>query len=167
MSATIEIRQERPKDREAIHALHRVAFGGDAEATLVDRLRIDGDLVLSLVAVSDQVVGHIAFSRLANDVGMRASALAPLAVMPSRQNAGIGSSLVERGLEWLKRDHEQLVLVLGDAAYYGRFGFTAECASHFRTPYDGDDLQGFMLSGEHTPVRPIALRYAGAFAELR
>ena len=95
------IRKETVNDREAIREVHRRAFGCDDEAQLVDRLREDGCVVVSLVAaVGDRVEGHILFSDLPieTDRGViHAAALAPMAVMPERQRQGIGSKLLRTG----------------------------------------------------------------------
>jgi putative acetyltransferase len=166
MTPEFVIRPETDGDRVAIHALHGDAFGGMAEATLVDALRQDGDLILSLVADAHRPVGHIAFSRLVlPEIRLRASALAPLAIVKERQRQGIGAALVKEGLRRLAEAGEDFVLVLGDPAYYGRFGFSPDGASGLRTPYDGPYLQALALSDAgrqaHGPVH-----YARAFAEL-
>src|SRR5690554_6724531 len=98
MSAVI-IRPEAAGDEGSIRALLLDAFGGEAEAALVDRLRDANDVILSLVAErSGAICGHILFSRLLVRLDNRAFsavALAPLAVHPSHQGEGIGSALVE------------------------------------------------------------------------
>lgn len=144
------------------------AFSGSAEAGLVERLRDDGDLVLALVAASEgRIVGHVAFSRLriAGD-GMEnaAVALAPFAVTPARQRQGIGTELVRRGLDHLARRGEALVFVLGDPAYYRRFGFEAAAARGFASPYDGPHFQALRLA----PSAPVSglVRYPAAFVSL-
>jgi len=166
MSPGIEIRPETSDDRMPIRAIHDCAFDGTAESSLVDRLREEGDLLLSLVAIADEPVGHVAFSRLVLPGSpVRASALGPLGVVPDRQRQGIGTALVREGLRRLSASGEDLILVLGDPDYYGRFGFRAEIAVGFKTPYDGPYLQALALSdqgrGAHGPVH-----YARAFAEL-
>jgi putative acetyltransferase len=166
MSFEIDICPETAEDRAAISAVHDNAFGGTAEAELVDALRRHGDLLISLVARADTLIGHIAFSRLElPESPVRACALAPLAVVVEQQRQGIGAALVREGLRRLASSGEELVLVLGDPAYYGRFGFTAESAAGLQTPYDGPYLQALALSdnGRHAggPVR-----YARAFEEL-
>jgi putative acetyltransferase len=161
------IRPALPGDGPAIHAIHAAAFGQTAEADLVTRLEADGDLVLSLVACTDQPIGHIAFSRLTmTDMpAVSACALAPLAVDPARQKQGIGSALVKEGLRHLSAQGLDFVVVLGEPDYYGRFGFTAEAAKALRTPYDGPYLQALALSDKAREARgPVA--YARAFAEL-
>jgi putative acetyltransferase len=166
MSPQIEIRPETPADRAVIRTIVERAFGQSTEADLVEALREDGDLLLSLVAVSEEPVGHIAFSRLILPGStVRASALAPLAVIPARQRQGVGAALVQEGLLRLSRSGEDLVIVLGEPGYYGRLGFSAATAGGLRTPYDGPSLQALALTeagrAAHGPVR-----YSRAFAGL-
>jgi putative acetyltransferase len=160
------IRAETPSDRSSLRGVHARAFGQAAEADLVDRLRRDGDLLLSLAAVEDRLVGHVVLSRLrVEQPGLRAAALAPLAVLPERQRQGIGSALVREALGRLAAAGEHLVIVLGDPAYYGRFGFAPEAVRALRTPYDGPALQGLALGPDGRGARG-RVRYAPAFAEL-
>jgi putative acetyltransferase len=99
----LRLREEGPADYDAVREVNRLAFGGEDEARLVDRLREDGEVIASLVAVEqEQVLGHILFSELPIETGRgvrRGAALAPMAVTPGRQRGGIGSALVRRGLE--------------------------------------------------------------------
>ena len=92
------IREETAADYDAIRDVNRFACKRESEARLVDQLRADGDVVASLVAVeSDQVVGHIMFSKLPIEMDgdvLRGTALAPMAVKPNLQRQGIGSALV-------------------------------------------------------------------------
>jgi putative acetyltransferase len=140
-TVTTVIRQETPADVEAIREVNRQAFGGEDEARLVDQLRDGGFARLSLVAVlNDVVVGHILFSdlRIETDTGTVCSlALAPLAVMPGYQRRGIGSLLVREGLRTAAELGHQIVIVLGHAAFYARFGFSSELAIPLRSPYSG------------------------------
>ena len=123
------IRAERPEDAPAIHALITAAFGQEEEANLVDALRRDGDLWLSLVAEGEdgEITGHIALSRLKSP--KHALALAPVSVAPDRQGAGIGSALIKKSIEEARRWREAVIFVLGDPAYYTRFGFSREAAT--------------------------------------
>ena len=123
----LAIRPEIPADIPAIYQLNAAAFGSDAEARLVDALRANGALLLSLVAEADgELVGHIAFSPVVIDseesslVGV---GLAPLAVAPLHQRQGAGSKLVEEGLRRLRSAGHRWCVVLGHADYYPRFGF--------------------------------------------
>lgn len=166
MSGGVRIRPEEPVDRAAIRTVHERAFGSSAEADLVDRLRADGDLVLSLVAALDHPIGHVAYSRLVlTGSPARAVALAPVAVLPEFQRTGVGTALIRESLSGLATAGEDLVLVLGEPAFYDRFGFTVEGAKGLATPYDGPYLQALALS---EPGRAPAGRvvYAPAFADL-
>ena len=135
------IRPESVEDGEAIHHVNRAAFDGSTEATLVDRLRKDGLVVVSVVAVEDgQIVGHILFSRLpiyTSTVVIPAVALAPMSVIPGRQRQGIGSALVREGLRACRAAGERIVIVLGHPEYYPRFGFSSALAARLRSPFSG------------------------------
>lgn len=124
------VRDEIPEDYEAIGNLNRLAFGGNGEAELVDRLRSTGFGVVSLVAIEDgEIVGHILFSELPieTDQGViDAESLAPMAVHPKWQRQGIGSALVQQGVEICRELGKSIVVVLGHPGDYPRFGFSAE-----------------------------------------
>lgn len=132
-----EIRQERPEDADAIREILVAAFGGEAEARLVDRLRASGKVACALVAEEKgRVLGHIAFSGIEiGDHHAPALSLAPLAVIPAFQRLGIGSALASAGLEWLRQENRQRVLVVGDPAYYPRFGFVPASRFGLKCPF--------------------------------
>ena len=127
------IRNEAPRDREAIHDVVTAAFAdmehsNHTEARIVDALRAAGVLRHSLIAVDgDEVVGHVAFSPVEID-GTRTDwlGLGPVAVRPDRQGEGIGAALIREGLERLRAEGAAGCVVLGEPGYYGRFGFRAE-----------------------------------------
>jgi putative acetyltransferase len=163
---TTTIRPEAPGDRDPIYHLHREAFGGDAESRLVDALRESPAFIpeLSLVALDGvDVVGHILFTRVeVEDEGVAhpALALAPMGVLPARQNLGIGSALVRRGLEDARRLGHGVVIVLGDPEYYPRFGFRPAGALGIRSPFEAPpeaflamELSPGALSDVHGLVR--------------
>jgi putative acetyltransferase len=160
----VRIRPETADDFEAVARVERAAFGGPAEANLVNRLRELGQLAVSLVAISRaRVVGHIAFSPMTlseDSEGLRAVGLAPLAVLPTHQGRGIGSQLVQAGLRACAEHGWDLVFVLGDPAYYRRFGFTDAAAHGLR--WDRDAPAGAFMA---TELRPGAL--GGAFGVAR
>jgi predicted GNAT family acetyltransferase len=85
----------------------------------------------------------------------RALALAPVSVAPERQKAGIGSALVRSAVERARQAGWEAVFVLGDPAYYGRFGFDAHRAAGFSTPYAGEH---FMVPASRRRFRPASAR---------
>ena len=126
MSA-VHIRKESPADEIAIRALHNAAFESEAEARLVDTLRLEARPRISLVAMAGgRLIGHILFTPVTLDGanhGIHAVGLGPMAVHPERQREGIGSQLVETGIArcWVER--QDVIVVLGHPEFYPRFGF--------------------------------------------
>ena len=162
------IRLEQSTDWPAIYAIYDAAFAQTAEADLVRDMESDGDLILSLVAYDGEPAGHIAYSPLAlhETPSVKACVLAPLAVSPTYQNQGVGTALVRQSLQRLKDDGYDLVVVLGEPSFYGRFGFDPKLAERLKTPYDGPYLQALALSDTGKRAHgPVA--YARAFAELK
>ena len=126
----MQIRRERPEDAITIHALADAAFKGmpfsdDTEARVIDGVRAAGALTLSLVATKDgEIVGHVAFSPVTiNGAAGDWCALGPVSVWPDRQRAGIGQALIREGLRRLRSMGAGGCVLLGDPAYYARFGF--------------------------------------------
>jgi putative acetyltransferase len=123
----ITIREEGPKDTPAVRDVHMQAFGQDLEADLVDQLRQGCDDLLALVAVMEgRIVGHILFSPAAiegQEQTVWGMALAPMAVLPEYQRQGIGSQLVQAGIEALKQGDCPFIILVGHPMYYPRFGF--------------------------------------------
>ena len=143
------IRAEVPTDYDAIREVNRPAFGGEDEARLVAALRDAGYVKMSQVAeVGGQVVGHILFSVLPivrADGTVEALALSPLAVLPSHQRRGIGSSLVREGLTACTEVGHRIVVVLGHPEFYPRFGFSAELAGRLKSPFSGPSFMAAEL----------------------
>ena len=162
------IRAEVPGDEAAIHVLVEQAFapmpfsGGD-EQDLVDQLRADGDLTVSLVAIDPDgaIIGHVGFSPATID-GDHCSwfQMAPVSVTPSRQREGIGSALIAAGLQTLRQQGAKGAAVVGNPVYYERFGFIvidglAPASEHDRPYFRAQAFDGNMPAG--------TLRYAAAF----
>jgi putative acetyltransferase len=159
------IRYARAADRPAIAQVNTLAFGQPDEAALVARLRAEGDVLFELVSETDGAVdGHILFSRLWADRAEMFAALAPLAVHPDRQRCGLGSALVRAGLVSAREFGAHGVLVLGDPAYYPRFGFAAATAARIAAPYAGSP--GFMALAleEGAFAAPLSVAYPDAFS---
>ena len=154
------IRPETALDVAAIREVNRAAFehhpfSQQTEHLIVDALRDDDALALSLVALLDgQVVGHVAFSRaFVGDDSSGWYLLGPLAVLPDNQRAGIGSALVEAGLAGIGALGALGCVLVGDAGYYGRFGFSALPGLAYRGVPD-EHVLGIAL-GERLPTGAI------------
>jgi putative acetyltransferase len=143
-----------------VHAVHASAFPSDVEARLVDALRRNNHATISLVAtVAGEVVAHVLFSPVSPGRGL---GLAPLAVRPEFQKQGIGSALVRAGLAAAAHDY---VVVLGDPAYYGRFGFRRARDFDLDNQYGaGDEFMALELRpGALAGVRGL-VQYSPEFA---
>lgn len=135
-----QIRREEETDQAAVRVVHEQAFGRSAEADAIDALRQRQQTTISLVAIEkEQVVGHVLFSPVtieANGEQFPALGLAPLGVLPAYQKQGVGSALVEAGLEACRHLPIDCVVVLGDPRYYGRFGFVPASRYQLRCPWN-------------------------------
>lgn len=132
----LELREETPADVAAIHRLNASAFATDAEARLVDALRVNKALILSLVAdAAGQIIGHIAFSPVvveSNGRELHGVGLAPMAVAPAHQRQGVGKKLIAEGLRRLRLAGHLLCVVVGHPDYYPRHGFVRASAHDLR-----------------------------------
>lgn len=126
----MRIRNEMASDIPAIsrvvtEALRLLAQATGTEARIVEGLRADGALTLSLVAEeAGQVIGYLAASpaRVGPQEGW--ALIGPLVVLPARHRQGIGSALMAEAIRRLRPTFRGAALV-GDPGYYGRFGFRA------------------------------------------
>ncbi len=168
-SVRVALRAEMPADAAAIDALVRAAFERADEAAIVDRLRGDGALVLSLVACVDGVVvGHVALSPVAiAGAAGGAVGLAPLAVAPPLQRCAVGARLVEEALARARASGIGAVVVLGDPAYYTRFGFVTAARHRLRFAAAPDDafMAAELVPGALAVARGV-VRYHDAFGLL-
>lgn len=129
----MHVRPERAQDQAAIREIHIAAFGDhphsrQTEHLIIEALRTADAMALSLVAESTdgEVVGHIAFSSATIGESAGWFLLGPVAVLPGRQGEGIGRALVEAGLGELRSLGVSGCVLVGDPAFYRRFGF-AHC----------------------------------------
>jgi putative acetyltransferase len=158
------IRDESSSDLHAIRHVVESAFGRSAEADLVDRLRADGDAVISLVAVdAERLIGHVLFSKMT--APLPSLGLAPVSVAPAHQRSGVGGQLIRAGIARAAEDGWACVFVLGDTAYYTRFGFAVELAKGFESPYAGPHFMALALTPD-LAIRTGAIQYAHAFSSL-
>jgi putative acetyltransferase len=126
----VQVRPAAPEDRDALRDLHRRAFGSRVEADLVDALLADPAAAPteSLVAVVDgEVSAHALLThvQVEGSPGTAARILAPLAVVPEHQRRGLGTAVTVAALDAARAHEVVLVVVLGDPAFYSRFGFRA------------------------------------------
>jgi putative acetyltransferase len=143
----IAIRKEEPKDRDAVHQLNLIAFENGPEAALVDQLRASCKEYLSFIAVENgSVIGHILFTpATVEDCSAVGMGLAPMSVLPSQQRKGVGSRLVQYGLEFLRNAGCPFVIVLGHPGYYPRFGFELASKYQLRSQWEGVPDDAFMI----------------------
>jgi len=155
---------ESPGDIPAIEVLVTAAFGGPAESKLIALIRQRKESLTSLVANDgDIVVGHVLMSSITLDGPGKFGGIAPLAVAPAHQKSGVGSLLMNQLLLTTRDEGFDALFLLGDPAYYARFGFIP---SHINSEYGADD------AFQHLELRPGCLagdrgtaRYVSAFAE--
>ena len=144
------IRHEEPQDISAIRFVNERAFGGTAEANAIDLLRERGAVTLSLVAaIDEQVVGHLFFSPVtieSPDRSWPGLGLAPLSVLPEHQRQGVGTALMNAGLEECRRLGHERVIVLGHPDYYPRFGFERASRYGVRFEFEAPDEACMILA---------------------
>lgn len=136
----MNIREEQPSDIDKIWKVNSEAFETEVEANLVNALRNSSCTYISLVAETDEnIVGHILFTPVeltGNKSNLKITGLAPMAVSNRFQNKGIGSKLVNAGLEHCKSQGYDAVVVLGHPAYYPKFGFLPSVKYGIKSEYD-------------------------------
>jgi len=141
----MSIRKENPADMDSIWQLNAEAFESDAEANLVNALRDSGIHTISLVYEQNGVIyGHILFTPVTlnqDSSNLKLIGLAPMAVVPEKQNQGIGSLLVKAGIKQCIVENYDAVVVLGHPSYYPRFGFQPSVNFLIKSAYDvADDV---------------------------
>lgn len=170
----VKIRVEKNSDHSRIESLTYQAFenhphhapgASPTEHLIVNKLRENGALSLSLVAEDDaEIVGHIAFSPVT--IGGEAGnwyGLGPVSVLPNRQGERIGSQLIEAGVATLQKQGAGGIVLLGEPGYYGRFGFkTNENLILPGVPAEYFLIQS--LADNETPLPSGEVAYDSAFS---
>ncbi|MFB6617216.1 GNAT family N-acetyltransferase [Streptomyces sp. NPDC085524] len=160
-------RPETAADVAAVRAVNLAAFETPLEADLVDALRADGAWLPGLSYVAEgpdgSVVAHALLTACEVD-GVRALALAPVAVAPGLQRSGAGSSVVRALLAAAGERGESLVLVLGHAEYYPRFGFVPASRFGIRAPFEvPDEAMMALVLDDSVPVPAGTISYPAPF----
>lgn len=172
----MKIRLATSRDSDAIGQVHLDAFPAD-EGESVAKLAVEllaektQQPVISLVAeTAGAVVAHVAFSPVTveGDERFQGHILAPLGVKSDFQKQQLGSRLVEHGIQQLSASGVNVILVYGDPAYYGRFGFSADAAAPYHAPYKLQYPFGWqaLVLNQHQPERsPVTIRCVAALCD--
>ena len=149
----VAIRPEHAADVIEVRQVNERAFGRAAEADLVDALRGSAGSISLVATMAGRVIGHIMFTPVTLDeaTDVRAAGLAPMAVLPEHQRAGVGAQLIRAGLSACRDHGYAAAVVVGHPEYYPRFGFAAARAyglqCEFRVP-----PEAFMVAVLDAPV---------------
>ena len=172
----MNIRLAQETDLDSILKVIETAFSDEENKVIINFVQelsreVTNPSIKSLVAeIDNQVIGYVSFSPifLKSDSGISGYILAPLAVSPEHQKTGVGSNLIKSGINMLTKDGVGVLLVYGDPAYYGRFGFKEEIGHSFVPPYT---LQypfgwtGMMLNETSIPEQPIQFECVSALSK--
>ncbi|MEM7742291.1 MAG: N-acetyltransferase [Pseudomonadota bacterium] len=153
------MREANPKDLPSVLALYPAAFPDEDLLPLV-RALADTPGVVSLVAEdAGALTGHVAFSHCHVDGNVAVALLGPVAVAPTHQRQGVGSALVQHGIERERAAGTVAILILGDPAYYGRFGFRQEHGIEppYKLPDDWGPAWQSLVLHENSLSGPLAV----------
>ena len=164
----MDIRLAQETDLDSILKVIETAFSDEENKVIMNLVQelhqetTSPSIKLLVAEVDNQVIGYVSFSPifLKTDSSIVGYILAPLAVSPEHQKQGVGSNLINAGIEMLTKDGVGVLMVYGDPAYYGRFGFKEEIGRSFVPPYP---LQypfgwtGMMLN--ETPILNTSIKF--------
>ena len=147
----MEIRAEKESEINQITEIHNKAFNNPDEGKIVENLRKNGNLTISLVCeINGTLAGHIAYSPVINQNNKTMGiGLGPVAVLPSIQNQGIGSQLIEYANKNAFNMNFRKIFVLGYPKYYYRFGFVLAKEYNYYCEFDSEGNH-FMDLGAQT-----------------
>ena len=172
----IKIRLAEETDFDSIIKVFETAFSDEKSKVIMNLVQelsreTTSPSIKSLVGeVDNQVIGYVSYSPifLKSDTNISGYILAPLAVSPEQQKQGVGSNLIKSGIDMLTKNGIGVLLVYGDPAYYGRFGFKEEIGRWFVPPYT---LQfpfgwtGMMLNDTPVPEHLIQFECVSALSK--
>jgi len=172
----MDCRLAQETDLDSIQKVIETAFSDEenkVNMNLAQDLSIEttSPSIKSLIAeIDNQVIGYVSYSPLflKSASGISGYILAPLAVSPEHQKQGVGSRLIKSGIDMLTKDGADVLLVYGDPAYYGRFGFREEVGRSFVPPYPLEyriGWTGMMLNGTAVPAAPITFSCVAALSK--
>ncbi|HDR3886817.1 TPA: N-acetyltransferase [Bacillus cereus] len=173
----IKIRQEQQNDYSKTEEVVKEAFSNEEfsdkkEHELVKRIRECDAFVpaLSIVAVDEEIVGHIMLSKITIEQGgttVDSLALAPVSVAPGHQKKGIGGKLIVAALEKAKELGYGSVVVLGHPEYYPKFGFKKASDWNIKAPFEVPDEVFMAMELRENALQGVegVVQYSSAFSE--
>jgi putative acetyltransferase len=172
MKMTVEAETE--GNYEQITRLHTLAFDGDGEAKLVEKLRQTPNYVpeLSLVAkYRNAIIGHVLFYPIKIRTHRKkctSLALAPISMIPSFQNRKVGSRLIREGSEKARKLGFKSVIVVGHPEYYPRFGFEKASKYGISAPFNVPDTALFAMESEKDGLKDCSgtIEYPSEYSEV-
>jgi len=153
------IRLENNSDIFQINNIHNQAFKNPDESQIVNELRKNNNLTLSLVCENNiKLIGHIAYSPILNEckepIGV---GLGPIGILPLFQKQGAGSQLIIKGNNEVIKLGFDLIFVLGDPKYYSKFGFKLAKDYNYFCDYDpgGNHFMVLESNKKHSQKRTV------------
>lgn len=173
----VTIRQEQKNDYRKTEEVVKEAFLNEEfsdkkEHELVKRIRECDAFIseLSIVAVDEEIVGHIMLSKITieqDGTTVDSLALAPVSVAPSHQKKGIGGKLIGAALEKAKELGYGSVVVLGHPEYYPKFGFKKASEWNIKAPFEVPEEVFMVMELTENALEGVegVVQYSSAFAE--
>ncbi len=172
----VTIRLEAPGDEPGVRRVHEAAFPGPEEAAIVDevrRLSPAGWQSVVAVGAAGGIVGHVLLSPcpVEDDAGRRVGevlALGPIGVLPEAQFRGVGAALITAAVSLAMARGVPAIVLLGQPAYYPRFGFVSARSCGLEPPADAWPDAAWMarLLPAWTEAMGGTVRYPAAFEPL-
>ncbi|MED3125573.1 GNAT family N-acetyltransferase [Bacillus wiedmannii] len=173
----VTIRQEQKNDYRKTEEVVQQAFLNEEfsdkkEHELVKRIRKCDAFIpeLSIVAVDEEIIGHILLSKIQIEQGatsVESLALAPVSVARGHQKKGIGGKLIGAALEKAKELGYGSVVVLGHPEYYPKFGFKKASEWNIKAPFEVPEEVFMVVELRENALEGVegVVQYSSAFAE--